>query len=868
MAGPYPGLRGLTDGDPSSPSAPRGKQWQWMGEPRGDLDLVSRLRLGPTSSEAALAGGWLMLPEALRGWFLLASDGIAVVTIDGKPVHSRSIPRARGRGWDVVPVSLDPGWHSVILALERRSSRLAFRARWLDGKTGQAPVNARWIVPSSTELTRRLASTLVVEPSIDLSLGVPALVVKIAAPAGVSETTLVTSLELVGNREPRSTLRFRTGSWKVNGTSPAAFLVRVAPLGDLASLGDSLELRVGVDQWVWKGQLNLDPKALDALVASEAQLTAGLDRVGEPTQWASALLATIQYRAQRLTSRLLGAATPEEVATRTGELTALLETIRSKQTPLFGPGVHELALPSAYDQRPQPFLLHVPKPHLGQPDAEVRYPLVVVLHGYNSTPQRALRAFLDQKGTLRPRVNGFVLAPAAHGNSFYRGAGEASVLSALDFTLAQFPVDPDRVAITGASMGGTGAAEIALHHVDRFSAAAPLCGYHSYFVRRDTQGQPLLPWERALMHRFSTTSWADSGLHLPLYVAQGTKDLPLSNSQVLVERYKKLGYSLKEEWPELGHDVWKQTYAKARMWDWLVPFRRATEPRRVVFTTPSYRYAKAYWVELTGLAEPGKFGRVEAIIGKEQTVRLKTTGVTGVHLLPNQHVDPHRSLLVDIDGEQLTVPAEAPLYLVKTDHWQTAVGPPPDLRRGRGLEGPWAELWNEPVMVVFGSQNPATAAINRDVARTLATPAFGVDLQIPVVSDAEYDPVRNTAYRALYVGRPDDHRWLARIAARLPIRVQEDGLQVGATRFEGPDVGAVFVYPDPDRPGALLGVVTAVGAAGLYHSLSLPALIPDFLVFDTGVLPAESKVVLGTQASVLRGGFFGNQWELPAVEPP
>ena len=35
------------------------------------------------------------------------------------------------------------------------------------------------------------------------------------------------------------------------------------------------------------------------------------------------------------------------------------------------------------------------------------------------------------------------------------------------------------------SVLGTGSAFVALRHPDRFSAASPLCGYHSYFVRRD-----------------------------------------------------------------------------------------------------------------------------------------------------------------------------------------------------------------------------------------------------------------------------------------------------------------------------------------------------------------------------------------------
>ena len=63
---------------------------------------------------------------------------------------------------------------------------------------------------------------------------------------------------------------------------------------------------------------------------------------------------------------------------------------------------------------------------------------------------------------------------------------------------ARCPIDRDRVTITGPSMGGIGAASVPLRHPDRFAAAAPLCGYHSYFVRRDVSGRPIRPWEHVV----------------------------------------------------------------------------------------------------------------------------------------------------------------------------------------------------------------------------------------------------------------------------------------------------------------------------------------------------------------------------------
>jgi hypothetical protein len=56
--------------------------------------------------------------------------------------------------------------------------------------------------------------------------------------------------------------------------------------------------------------------------------------------------------------------------------------------------------------------------------------------------------------------------------------------------------------------------------------------------------------------------------------------------------------------------------------------------------------------------------------------------------------------------------------------------------------------------------------------------------------------------------------------------------------------------------------VTATGARGMWRALSLPQLLPDFMVFDAGLAPAAGQQVLGA-ATVLAAGFFDNDWALP-----
>lgn len=58
-------------------------------------------------------------------------------------------------------------------------------------------------------------------------------------------------------------------------------------------------------------------------------------------------------------------------------------------------------------------------------------------------------------------------------------------------------------------------------------------------------------------------------------------------------------------------------------------------------------------------------------------------------------------------------------------------------------------------------------------------------------------------------------------------------------------------------------VIEGVDAAGTWPSLSLPSLLPDFIVDDADLGPPRGQMLLGA-GSVRAGGFFSNDWSLPA----
>ena len=172
----------------------------------------------------------------------------------------------------------------------------------------------------------------------------------------------------------------------------------------------------------------------------------------------------------------------------------------------------------------------------------VRYPLVVFLHGAGQRGddnERQLLGLPEQMADAewRKRFPCFLLAPQCPTQSSWTSLDD-ELIDLIGDVMKRQPIDPERVYLTGLSMGGFGCWTLAAREPDRFAAVVPICG----------GGDP-----KSAKRLIDVPIWAVHG--------DADKAVPVQSSREMIAAIREVGGKPNyTELPGVGHDSWTQTY--------------------------------------------------------------------------------------------------------------------------------------------------------------------------------------------------------------------------------------------------------------------------------------------------------------------
>ena len=538
-------------------------------------------------------------------------------------------------------------------------------------------------------------------------------------------------------------------------------------------------------------------------------------------------------------------------------------------------GVLIKAYRSDFDGTLQPYALAVPRAY--DANAKASWPLLVALHGAGSDHRQNLarvfgvRGAGDDDAVFRDPAFAnapmLVVSPLGRGEVMgYHGLGEDDVLRVLADVRRTYNVDPDRIYLTGLSMGGGGTWHIGLRHPDLFAALVPVCGVVD--PRKWIKPRDAGLFDDATVSLQLPPGLADNASNQRVFIYHGDADtvVPVSDSRLLVKRFEALGWLGKTvryvELPGVAHNAWDTAYRDGNVFRLLAGVRRDPFPARVVFKTPSLRYPSAYWLRVDRIDRGGALAEV---VGQRdgQTFTVRTDNVSAFSLLLDpKFVPAASSVTVQVASAGTASTSAAPIYKGPSQPglsfardktgWrqvaQPATGAPPE-HAPIGLMSRSLPR-QRPHIYVYGTAG--STEVNQEalsLAGALADWGPGVRARFVVKADRDVTAEELATRDLVLVGSGRINLLVRRMADRLPI----------GDDASGGDRGYRLIAPNPLAPSRyvlVLGAesVTSLRRLGRFiapnHDAWGPESNLDYILFDDA-------------GDVKRSGVFRDDWRLP-----
>ena len=506
------------------------------------------------------------------------------------------------------------------------------------------------------------------------------------------------------------------------------------------------------------------------------------------------------------------------------------------------PGPQILTFRSSADGSEQPYALYLPK----APDAQRRYPLVVSLHAEETNHRANLIQLLGvgpRPGDSLGAATGFpplrdagyaAACPFARGTMGYGGVAERDVYDMLADVQRRLAVDPDRIYLTGVSMGGNGALWLALTRPDVWAAAAPVSA--EYVVSPEL---------------------APNALNLPIRIFHGEQDprVPAASARDLHKLLLDAGDPAEYvEYPGARHNAWDFAYAGGSLFEWFSRFRRNPAPERVRLVALSYRYRSAYWVRIDGLT-PGTPAFIDARLAGRGEAEIETRNVDGFSIVGESAPALTR---VRIDGAALRLrPGQALSFERAGGRWRSglfrAAGKRP------GAEGPIAEALADRHIYVYGTADhppPDVLETRRRAAERAArwsTLRARITFAPAVKADSALTPADIDGCNLVLFGGRSSNSAIARLAGELPLELEPSAA----------DWGLVFIFP---VGGRYVVVNSGLPLWNLEQAPDLPLRGTDPFApwqFRLAGMFGDFVLFKGSAAHVVLDGRFDRNWKVP-----
>jgi hypothetical protein len=460
--------------------------------------------------------------------------------------------------------------------------------------------------------------------------------------------------------------------------------------------------------------------------------------------------------------------------------------------------------------------------------------------------------------------------------------GRLDALEVLGIAKSMTKPDPQRIYLTGHSMGGHGTWINGATYPDMFAAMAPSAGWTTFWSygganHFDKDPTPIEKMIQRAMNPGDTIALAKNTAAEGVYILHGDADdnVPVEQARsmrkLLGEFHRDFVYY---ERPGAGH-WWGN---ECMDWPPLMDFLKShtipkdKDVKRVHFTTANAAVSsKCHWATIVQQEKGGDLSSIDVTFDPKDGFKGTTKNVAVLSLnATTLGVQGTTTILLDGASLEHVLPAtDGMIRLTRTTTAEETAtptwapsAPTPPTQKNPARSGPFKHAFNRKTVLVYGTrgspeENAWMLAKARLDAETIWYRGNGC---FDIVADTDFNPEAFKDRSVLLYGNDDINAAWTSLLPDSPLTVHRGGLFIGEHEFKDDWFAALFVRPRKDSAEALVGAVAFTGLRGARAAERLPyfssgVAYPDWTIFSARTLSAG-------MAGVEAAGYFDNAWRL------
>ncbi|CAN5760745.1 alpha/beta hydrolase [soil metagenome] len=461
--------------------------------------------------------------------------------------------------------------------------------------------------------------------------------------------------------------------------------------------------------------------------------------------------------------------------------------------------------------------------------------------------------------------------------------GRLDALEVLTIAKEKFKPDPQKIYLTGHSMGGHGTWFLGATYPCNWAAIAPCSGYPTLKEYGSADGKvpdsSTNAFEQLLLrsgNQSDVLKLANNYKASGIYILHGDSDKVVSVNyarqmkNVLAKFHPDFSYY---EYPGGEHWFGDQSVDWKPLFDFFKWHIRLADSavNEIDFTTSSPGVSSTYrWVSVMQQLHPLAYSRIQlqrnlqtnAIKGSTENIQLLKLALN--EFAPGTTVsimlDSASNILYKVKGSKDSI------YLhLQSGNW-AITGKPESNQKGPERYGTFKEAFNHNMIFVYGTKG--TKAENEWSLNKAKYDAeswyYRGNGAVDMVSDKAF-LMMNTVGRGvvLYGNKSSNAAW-ENLLADCPIQVDRNRVTLGDKTWTGDDLAGYFTWPIKNSPVTSVAVISGSGLKGMRAAdanqyFAGGSGFPDFMIFKLGMLVAGAK-------EIQLAGFFDNNWELKDTE--